>query len=116
LKLPHTYQGSNPLLIVPTVRTTLLSGELFNTKASVFSQKPPTSVKLYFRKLGTAKWQIFPMQNSGRQVFERSISVSNNDFEWYISLQADNQTLNFPVTAPSIPQTVVVVTKNDLYY
>jgi hypothetical protein len=109
-KLEREYPGP-PRLIVPTVRTSVAEGETLNLKVIVLAKAPPSETALYWRPLAMGEFGRIPLTHVARGVYtvelpDRASGVPA--FEYYIEARADDQTLRFPVTAPSLNQTVVV--------
>eukprot|EP01121_Diplochlamys_sp_Union-15-3_P022616 TRINITY_DN9695_c0_g1_i1.p1 TRINITY_DN9695_c0_g1~~TRINITY_DN9695_c0_g1_i1.p1 ORF type:complete len:439 (-),score=56.19 TRINITY_DN9695_c0_g1_i1:56-1240(-) len=101
------YQGTQPYLIVPTVRTSLAKGEDLNLFAMVLSASRPSGVTFYVRPLGSGDFKPIPFVNIDRQLYTISYTPST-DFEYYIQAEATGKEMIFPVTAPAQAQTVIV--------
>jgi len=109
----NDYIGTVPILIVPTVRTCILSNEMFGLTAQILSQTPPISVTINVAPLSSTNYVSYSLDivTSGRQVYNVTVpSVStSDDFQYYVEATFKTQTIYFPSTAPAIPQTVVVI-------
>jgi len=104
------YQGE-PRLFVPTVRTSLVSGEPLRLTAMVAGAQP-ASVDLCWRPLGTGQFTKVPLAHVARGVWRVTLpaETATADLEYYIQAPLDGgRTLFFPPTAPQLNQTVVVV-------
>ena len=104
-----SYRGPGRI-IVPTVRTSLVAGEPLTLKAIVLSEKPARGVTLNWRALGGKSFRKVPLKHIARGVYSVTLeakTIGSNDFEYYIT--ADK--LNYPVTAPKLNNTVVVVSR-----
>eukprot|EP00942_MAST-04A_sp_MAST-4A-sp1_P013572 g13572.t1 len=109
-----TFTGSEPLLIVPTARSTAEQGEAISWRALVLSSNEETcKVNVYIRDLQDSNTFLpFPMKNIGRSVFE--INTKNigkhtfdDDFAYYMEAECGEKKAYFPAGAPAIFQTVV---------
>ena len=107
-QLPRTYRG-DPRLIVPTVRTSLSSGERLRLNAIVLSATRPKTVTLHWRELGTGSYQSTPLTHQARGVYQASLPAATTDLEYYIEVIVDNHKLHFPATVPVQNQTVVLM-------
>ena len=105
-----TYKGPGRI-IVTTVRTSLVAGESLTLKAIVLSEKPARGVTLNWRALDGKSFQKVPLKHIARGVYSITLgpkAIGSNDFEYYITAQANGE-LHYPPTAPKINNTVVVV-------
>lgn len=113
--LPADAQPSNsydgpPRLIVPTVRTSLVAGEDLRLKVILVGRASP--LVLHWRPLGRGEFSALPVEHVARGVHRVRIPadrIAGNDFEYYVETAMDGNTIRFPVTAPAMNQTVVVV-------
>lgn len=108
---PKVYGGPNASLIIPTLRTTLGAGESFHLRALVLAPiaSPKCQVTLNTKPMGGNGFSSSPMTNVGRSVFEVTTTESG-DFEYYVSaVCGSNIGATFPVGAPTITQTVVIM-------
>jgi hypothetical protein len=64
---------------------------------------------LYWRPLGTRNFQVVELKNTGRQVYRGTVPPVGEDFEYYVEALSGQDTLRYPVTAPSMNQTIVVL-------
>jgi hypothetical protein len=103
------YTGQ-PRLIVPTVRSVVLSGEALQLKIIVLDKRPVKSVTVKLRPLGEREWRIFEASHLARAVRQAKFPAALEDFEYYIEAQtADAKILRWPAAAPALNQTVVVI-------
>lgn len=109
---PTTDYFGRPRLFVPTVRTSLVAGESLRLKVIILADRPPKQATLLWRTMGRGDYQRTPLKHVSRAVYTVSIppDATRSDLEWYVeSVTADDQALRYPPTAPTLPQTVVVV-------
>lgn len=110
VELATTYTGSSRL-IVPTVLTQTSQSEPLMITAMVLSGAQPSAMALHWRPLGKQKFTTVAMPRASpdrsRGVYRLTLPAQTvaGDFEYY--LEAGN--LRFPVTAPAINQTVIVM-------
>ena len=107
----NLYDG--PLrLIVPTVRGSLSAGENLQLKVIILTAVTPKDAALYFRPMGKGSFKKIPLTHIARSVYSARIPASRieTDLEYYVKANTtDGQESTFPVTAPEINQTVVIV-------
>lgn len=105
------YRGASHL-IVPTKRTLLETNEDLNLKVMVLSKDNVKNVSLYWKPLGQqAGYQCVPAQHVARGVYNVVVpaaSFNHQDFEYYVQADLDNESLKYPVTAPTLNHSVVV--------
>ncbi len=113
--LSKEYQGS-PHLFVPTVRTSVQTGETLKLKVIFLDKKPPRETAIYWRPMGSGDYEKVPLTHVARGVYSvgfppRSAREADpRAFEYYVQVTAANgEVVHFPATAPDINQTVVVV-------
>ena len=90
-----------------------MTGESLTLKAIVISEKPAKAVTLNWRELGGKSFRKVPLKHIARGVYSITLdtkAIGANDFEYYITAQA-NPELHYPVTAPKMNNTVIVVGK-----
>ena len=106
------YDGP-PRIIVPTVRSSLKSGEDLRLKVIILAQQQPEDAFLYYRPMGTDNYTKATLTHVARGVYSVMIparEIKNNDLEYHIKVTVDdNRSVYFPATAPNINQTVVVI-------
>jgi hypothetical protein len=106
--LSGTYEG--PVrIIVPAVRTSLESGEPLALKVLVLAKDKPASADLHWRPLGRGAFEKVPLAAVSRGVFNASLAPLSGDIEYYVEVRAGGETARFPVTAPALNQTVIVL-------
>jgi len=104
------YQGPGRI-IVPTVRTSLVAGESLKLKAIVLSEAPAKAIMLNWRALGGKSFRKVPLKHVARGVYSITLgagTIAGNEFEYHITAQAPAE-LHYPVTAPKLNNTVIVV-------
>ena len=109
-RLSNAYDGALRI-IVPSVRTSLETGEALTLKVIILSQDPPQDAALYWRELGKGRFEAVPLEKIARGVYSVSVSGGDKDIEYYIRALAGEREAVFPVTAPALNQTVVVIPK-----
>jgi hypothetical protein len=106
--LSGTYDG--PVrIVVPALRTSLESGEALALKVLVLSKDRPAGVDLHWRAMGRGAFEKVPLESKARGVFAGTLPPPSGDIEYYVEVRADGGTARFPVTAPALNQTVVVL-------
>ena len=103
---PSTDYTGGAFVKVAPARTQVNAGESLTLKVLIMEN--PTSVTLYYRLLGGGSYHNISLTNVARGVYEVTIPAQSDDFEYYIEAQTPIGNATFPVTAPSINQTVVV--------
>jgi hypothetical protein len=74
----------------------------------------PTSATLHYRPLGDGSYTDISLIHVARGVYKVTIPAQTDDFEYYIEAETSMGNAKFPVTAPSINQTVVVLPFSDM--
>jgi hypothetical protein len=96
-------------IIVPTVRTSREAGEALKLKIIVLAANPPQETALYWRELGSAKFQAVPLRKIARSVYAAELRASGGDIEYYVKASAREGDAYFPSTAPALNQTVIIL-------
>ncbi|MGD0783430.1 MAG: malectin domain-containing carbohydrate-binding protein, partial [Candidatus Aminicenantales bacterium] len=96
-------------VVVPTVRTIVAAGETLVLKAMVLASEPPEAVTLKWRALGAGKFTAVGMEHAARRTYRVSLPALTGDIEYYIEAKTGGRDVFFPVTAPALNQTVVVM-------
>ncbi len=109
---PQAHPGK-PRLVVPFVRTGLSAGERLTLTAVVLGAKP-REVAVAWRPLGSGSFRKVPLGHVARGVYRVALppEASKTDLEYYVQAATDQGELRYPVTAPTLNQTVVVVDAN----
>ncbi len=106
------YEGP-PRIIVPTVRSSLATGEDLRLNVIILAQKQPKDAFLYWRPIGTDNYTMVALTHITRGVYSVTIparEIEKTDLEYHIKVTfEDNHAIYFPATAPQINQTVVVI-------
>lgn len=105
------YQGA-PRLIVPTVRSLLARGEALKIHAIVLDKNSVDTVALYWRPLGPSEFKRLEMKHAARGVFGITLPpppAQVEAFEYYLEVREQKGTVCYPVTAPKINQTIVIM-------
>ena len=101
------YTGAACVKVTPA-RTQVYDGESLDM--TVLIMENPTSATLYYRPLGGGSYTNLSLTNVARGVYEVTIPAQSDDYEYYIDAQTPIGNATYPVTAPTINQTVVVLT------
>jgi len=105
-----------PRLMVPTARTSLVAGEDLRLKVIVVGAEKPARGALYWRPLGQDKFASMPLQHVARSVYSVRVPagrIGRDDIEYYVQASVGAETVRFPVTAPAMNQTIVIVRGAD---
>jgi hypothetical protein len=107
-----TYRG--PVrLIVPTVRSSAVAGEVLTLKVLILTATPVREAALYWRPMGAGEFNKAPLVHVSRGVYSVRFppeGASEADLEYYVRVRADgDDAVFFPATAPAVNQTVVVM-------
>jgi hypothetical protein len=95
-------------IIVTTVRTLVPKGEPLRLKIILLDGQPAKSARLLYRPMGRGEYEEIPIQHVDRAVYEATIPPLGEDIEYYVEAQAaGGRQLTWPLTAPSISQTVI---------
>ena len=111
--VPSSHYIGPARVIVPTVRTSLMDGELLKLKVIFLADKPARGGAAYWRPLGSGEFAREPLVHVARGVYLVHFPPSGakgTDLEYYVEVTAgDGQVIRFPATAPEMNQTLVVV-------
>jgi len=110
----NSYHGP-ARLIVPTVRTSLVAGEDLPLKVIALGIDQPSDLALRWRPLGRGEFERMPLKHVARSVYSVRIPaalIGGRDIEYYVQASAGAETIRFPVTAPALSQTVVVLSQD----
>ena len=69
----------------------------------------PDSVTIHYRSLGEGKYKSKTLTHIARGVYTLTLSPQPGDFEYYLEAQTSAGKVVYPVTAPNLNQTVVVI-------
>ena len=78
-------------------------------KAIVLATEPPVSVAVHWRALGAGKFAVVPMEHTARSTYRVSLPALSGDIEYFVEAKTGDRSVFFPVTAPALNQTVVVM-------
>jgi hypothetical protein len=110
---PSKDYGGPPRLIVPTTRTSIMDGEALKLKVIFLAKKPPREAAVYWRTMGSGEFTKVPLIHVARGVYLVNFppgGAKGPAVEYYVKVvTAGGESLHFPVTAPDINQTLVVV-------
>ena len=107
-RLSSAYEGP-ARIAVPTLRPSLEAGESLKLKVIILAQNPPQDAALYWREMGKGKYQVVPLQKVARSVYSVTLPALSADIEYYIKARTGEQDIVFPVTAPALNQTIVLI-------
>jgi hypothetical protein len=113
--MPSDSYDGPPRLMAPTVRASLTAGEDLRLKVIAVGAKMPVRGNVYWRPLGTGTFERVPLEHVARGVYSAHIpaaQIANNDIEYYVQASVGTGTIRFPMTAPVLNQTVVVMPEN----
>ena len=104
-------------VIVPTVRTSVTKGERLSLKVIILSKKPPRDAALHWRRMGQGEFARIPLTHVARGIYTVQFpqeATSGTHVEYYIRVSTGRGRSNyFPVTAPKLNQTLVVLPESD---
>jgi hypothetical protein len=107
-ELRKNYRGP-ARLIVPTVRTSVASGEALKLTVLVLAEQPPRALSVSWRPLGGGRYAQVAFTAVARGVHTATLPAAEDDFEYFIRLDpAAGQAVFFPASSPAQNQTVVV--------
>jgi hypothetical protein len=100
-------------LFVPTVRSSLESGEPLEVKAVFLDRAPAKEACLYWREMGGGEFSREPMGVPARCTYTVALPgdlIPHTGIEYYIeAVNSGGETIRWPATAPEINHTVVVL-------
>ncbi len=103
------YRGP-PQVTVLTARTSVARGEALPLRIVALDAQPPGPIRLHYRPLGQGRWQSVRATHLARAIYQVSLPPATEDFEYYVEAAfAGHPPLRWPVTAPDLPQTAVVI-------
>ncbi len=95
------------------MRTSLMSGEDLKLKIIILSENQPSQTGLYWRDMGSEKYEKIALTHVARGVYSVVIpagKIKKTDIEYHIKIMTKSgQELYYPATAPQMNQTVVVI-------
>jgi hypothetical protein len=100
---------------VPTLRSSLVPGEVLTLKAIVLSAAAPSEAALYWREMGRGAFQKVPLRHVARGVYEVRFprEGATTDVEYYLEARwPGGPPARFPATAPALNQTLVLLPAN----
>ncbi len=105
----NTYRAA-PRVIVPSPCSWLNENETLNQKIIILDTGKPGDAAFYWRELGETKYNKISLEHVNRGVYTVRLPSAESDYEYYIRVASHTgKELVFPVTAPEINQTVLVV-------
>jgi hypothetical protein len=106
------YDGP-PRMIVPTVRSSLKTGEDLRLKVIILAQRKPEDAFLCWRPIGEEKYNKITLTHIARGVYSVMIpagQINKADLEYHIKATFDDDhNIYFPATAPRMNQTVISI-------
>lgn len=111
--LPSKQYTGTPRVVVPTVRTSIMNGEILSLKVLILDREPPRSTLLFWREMGCGSFSAVALSHVARGVYSVSLprdAARGMGIEYYVRVERNaGELLYFPVTAPALNQTVVIV-------
>jgi hypothetical protein len=110
-KARQAYRGPTRI-IVPTLRSSLNSGETLNLKVIILGERPPKEAKLFVRPLGRGEFVGTPLTHVARGVYRVHLAspAEATDLEYFIRVvPTEGAPVHYPATAPKLNQTLVVL-------
>ncbi len=111
--LPSKEYTGAPRVVVPTVRTSIMTGEILSLKVLILGREPPRSAALFWREMACGSFSSIALTHVARGVYSVSLppdAARGMGIEYYVQVERNaGGPLYFPVTAPELNQTVVVV-------
>ena len=99
-------------LVVPTVRSVLMTDEDLTLKVILVNVAGAGGGSVHWRPLGRGNFSQTPLQHVARHVYTVTVPTAplkGRDFEYYIEVKSSHaEPLVFPATAPRLNQTVVI--------
>ena len=103
-------------VIVPTVRSSVMDGEVLKLKVIILDKNPPKQAELLWRSMGIGEFTRVSLKHVNRSVYTVQFpldGIKDEGIEYYIKvLTNDGNEKYFPATAPEINQTVVAIPGN----
>lgn len=106
-----------PLIILTSPITSIIEGQNLSVKISVVENRHHNEITpiLYYRQIGTDKWQSTTFEHKVRSTFTTQISAMNLSadeiLEYYIEVSDGKNTSIYPALAPQKNNTVVVTNR-----
>lgn len=106
------YRGQ-PRAFVYSPRTLLSANENLELKVAILGVPPPAKAVLKWRPLGQGAYTDVPLIHVCRALYRVSANakeIAGHDIEYYVEVTPEaGPTLRWPITAPTMPQTVTVL-------
>jgi hypothetical protein len=110
---PSGTYGGPTRIVVPTIRSILVSGEDLEVKAIVLDDVVPEAVTLNWRVLGEGDFVKSPFKLIARRTYGTRLAPDRSKgktLEYYIeAITRDGKKVRWPPSAPVLNQTVVVI-------
>jgi hypothetical protein len=93
----------------------LTPGEDLRLKVIMMGTKRLGGGTLHWRPLGQGEFETLPLERVARSIYSARLSaarIAGRDIEYYVQASLGTDTMRFPVTAPGLNQTVVMMTQN----
>jgi len=100
------YDGP-PLIMVDALQTSLYANEPLNSRVRVMGK--PESVTVFYRPLGEGEYESKELTHIARGVYSLTLRPQPDDFEYYLEARISTGNIVYPVTAPNLNQTVIVM-------
>ncbi|MBN1899999.1 hypothetical protein JW926_01585 [Candidatus Sumerlaeota bacterium] len=110
-KLTKEYAGS-ACMFVPTHPGGVLKGEKLELKVIVLAKESPSSVRLFWRPLGSGRFLAKGAHKINRGVYRVNLierEMASGIMEYYVEALTKEGSVFWPPSAPEICQTIVIV-------
>lgn len=104
---PSGVYTGDPWIRVMPVRTQLYADETLELE--ILAPIAPTNARVHYRPLGSGAWKSVAVEHEARGVYRARLPLQQADFEYYVEAMVGGQSVRFPVTAPALNQSVVVL-------
>ncbi|HDY88002.1 MAG TPA: hypothetical protein ENH82_07815 [bacterium] len=115
--VPAMRYSGEARVIVPTLRSSVIEGEVLNLKVIILDKKPPGQAELFWRQMGSGEFTGVSLEHVNRGVYSvqfPSEGVKNETIEYYVRVVTnEGNEIYFPATAPELNQTVVIIRMKD---
>jgi hypothetical protein len=107
---PREYAGKSRIILT-TQPSIIVKGEDFYLRVRVLSEETEISGQLMWRALGQGDFTGVDLRHMARNVFEVDIPGEeiNEDFEYYIQLDAGDDIIHYPASAKLVNLSVVLI-------
>jgi len=111
--IPSKNYSGEPRVIVPTVRTIAMEGEVLTLKVIFLDTDPFKQAKLFWRSMSKGKFKSEPLKHINRGVYSVQFppdGMKGEALEYYLKIVTDkDKKIYFPSTAPETNHTIVIL-------